>query len=142
MVIAAKKLSEMATHMAIAFTIMHVMTGSVAFGGLAALLEPAINVMLLPMHERIWNRMRSRSGMPKAGYMTIALQKLSQLGMHMTVAFAVMYWATGSMAFGGLAAVLEPICNVIVLPLHERLWSRLQAGLVTRATVTVAATAA
>ncbi|RYE86424.1 MAG: DUF2061 domain-containing protein [Oxalobacteraceae bacterium] len=54
----------------------------------------------------------------------------------MAVAFGVIYWATGSMAFGGMAAILEPICNVLLLPVHERLWDRmlqargLQAGLV------------
>jgi uncharacterized membrane protein len=129
MMIATKKLSEAATHMVIAFTIMHFMTGSVAFGGIAALLEPVINVMLLPLHEHIWQRAHVRMGAAQPRYLSLGLEKLSQVGMHMTVAFAVMYWATGSMAFGGLAAVLEPICNVLVLPLHERLWSRLQAGL-------------
>jgi uncharacterized membrane protein len=44
--------------------------------------------------------------------------------MHMGVAFSVMYWATGSMAFGGLLAVVEPICNVIVLPFHDQLWEK------------------
>lgn len=37
-----------------------------------------------------------------------------------------MYWATGSLALGGLAAVLEPILNVIVLPYHDRAWERLE----------------
>lgn len=138
MVTVAKKMSEVATHMVIAFTIMHFMTGSMAFGGLAALLEPVINVMLLPLHERIWHCLQLRARTAKIRYAMVAMAKLAQVGMHMTVAFAVIYWATGSMAFGGLAAVLEPICNVIVLPLHERLWSRLQTGLVSRAAVIAA----
>jgi uncharacterized membrane protein len=25
-------------------------------------------------------------------------------------------------AFGGMAALLEPVCNVILMPLHDRLW--------------------
>ncbi len=33
----------------------------------------------------------------------LAAQKCSQTAMHMAVAFGVMYWATGSLAFGGLA---------------------------------------
>ena len=33
-----------------------------------------------------------------------------------------MFVTTGSWAIGGVAAVLEPICNVIILPLHDRLW--------------------
>jgi uncharacterized membrane protein len=45
--------------------------------------------------------------------------------MHMGVAFAVMYGATGSLAFGGLAAVLEPVCNVLLLPIHYRFWDKL-----------------
>jgi uncharacterized membrane protein len=35
-----------------------------------------------------------------------------------------LYAATGSLAFGGLAAVLEPIINVIALPFHDRLFDR------------------
>lgn len=52
-------------------------------------------------------------------------QKTSQVALHMSVAFTVTYLFTGSLATGGMAAVLEPICNVILLPLHDRLWSRL-----------------
>ena len=51
---AAKKISQAITHMVIAFSIMFVATGSVAFGGLAALLEPVINVALLPLHQQLW----------------------------------------------------------------------------------------
>lgn len=40
----------------------------------------------------------------------------------MAVAFTVMYAFTGSIAFGGIAAVVEPVCNVLLLPLHDRLW--------------------
>ncbi|HEX5767759.1 MAG TPA: DUF2061 domain-containing protein, partial [Burkholderiales bacterium] len=49
----------------------------------------------------------------------------SQLLLHMAVAFAVMYGFTGSLAFGGIAAVVEPLCNVLLLPLHDRLWRRI-----------------
>ncbi|WP_442598467.1 DUF2061 domain-containing protein [Parapusillimonas sp. JC17] len=42
----------------------------------------------------------------------------------MSVAFTVTYVFTGSVATGGLAAILEPICNVVLLPLHDRLWSK------------------
>jgi uncharacterized membrane protein len=37
-----------------------------------------------------------------------------------------MYGVTGSLAFGGLAALLEPIFNVIVLPFRERVWERIR----------------
>lgn len=61
--------------------------------------------------------------------MVTAAKTTSQILVHMGVAFATMYVVTGSVAFGGLAAILEPICNVIVMPLHERLWERIQARL-------------
>lgn len=58
--------------------------------------------------------------------MVTAAKTTSQIAVHMGVAFATMYVVTGSLAFGGLAAILEPICNVIVMPLHERLWARIR----------------
>lgn len=138
MVTAAKTVSQIGTHMSVAFAITYVITGSMAFGGLAALLEPVINVMLLPLHEKIWARiLRARQvainhGQFSAASFGIAAKKGSQVGLHMSVAFAVMYWATGSAAIGGLAAVLEPVCNVILLPFHDNLWekirSRVEAG--------------
>ena len=57
--------------------------------------------------------------------MVIAAKKTSQVILHMGVAFGVMYVMTGSLAFGGMAAVVEPICNVLLLPLHDRLWEKL-----------------
>ena len=122
MAIAAKKLSQVGTHMGIAFALMYAMTGAVAFGGLAAVLEPVINVALLPFHERAWRLLRAR--LPWRRLAVLAGEKLSQTLMHAGVAFGVMYAATGSLAFGGLAAVLEPIINVIALPLHDRLFER------------------
>ena len=136
MIIAAKKTSQVATHMAIAFTLMYVMTGSLAFGGLAALLEPVINVSLLPLHERSWQRVRARSTANATAL--LAAEKLSQTLFHMIVAFGVMYWATGSMAFGSVAAVLEPILNVIALPYHDRLWVRLEKRLAANARLAAA----
>ena len=56
--------------------------------------------------------------------MAIAARKTSQVLLHMGVAFAVMYLLTGSVAFGGIAAIVEPICNVLLLPLHDRVWDR------------------
>lgn len=58
--------------------------------------------------------------------MVTAAKTISQIGLHMGVAFGVMYAVTGSIAFGGLAAILEPICNVILIPLHDRLWEKLR----------------
>jgi uncharacterized membrane protein len=52
--------------------------------------------------------------------------------LHMAVAFAVMYAVTGSLAFGGIAAVIEPAVNVILLPLHERIWIHVRRRLAQR----------
>lgn len=110
--------------MTLAFGLMYVLTGSVAFGGLAAVIEPIINVALLPLHEGFWKRLRERSATRTATL--VAAEKISQTAFHFVIAVAVMYWATGSLALGGLAAVLEPILNVIVLPYHDRAWERLE----------------
>jgi uncharacterized membrane protein len=32
------------------------------------------------------------------------------------------------MAFGGLAAILEPVCNVLLMPFHDKLWDNLASG--------------
>ena len=58
--------------------------------------------------------------------MLLLAQKTSQVALHMSVAFSVTYLCTGSLATGGIAAVLEPICNVALLPLHDRVWRRLR----------------
>lgn len=126
MVIAAKKTSQVIAHMAIAFVIAYAVTGSVVFGGLAILIEPIINVSLLPLHEKAWAAMRAGALNERERYLRIAAEKLSQTLLHMGVAFTVMYFATGSLAFGGMAAVLEPVCNVLLLPVHDRFWNKLQ----------------
>ena len=51
--------------------------------------------------------------------------KASQIALHMSVSFTLTMAFTGSMAVGGLAAILEPICNVTLMPLHDRLWERI-----------------
>lgn len=56
--------------------------------------------------------------------MQVIAFKMSQLCLHMGVAFAVTYAFTGSLAVGGVAAVVEPICNVTLMPLHDSLWAR------------------
>jgi uncharacterized membrane protein len=58
--------------------------------------------------------------------MVRAGQTISQLALHMSVAFGVMYAMTGSVAFGGVAALIEPICNVALLPLHDRVWEKIR----------------
>lgn len=58
--------------------------------------------------------------------MVTAARTVSQIVLHMAVAFVTLYVVTGSIAFGGLAAILEPVCNVIVMPLHDKLWERIR----------------
>jgi uncharacterized membrane protein len=58
--------------------------------------------------------------------MVTAAKTTSQILVHMGVAFGTMYVLTGSLAFGGAAAILEPVCNVMVMPLHERLWEKIR----------------
>lgn len=51
--------------------------------------------------------------------------KTSQVSLHMGVAFLVTYTFTGSLAVGGVAAIVEPLCNVSLMPLHDKLWARI-----------------
>ena len=135
MVTAAKNVSRIATHMSLAFLIAWAMTGSMALGGVAAVLEPIVNVALLPLHERGWHALHRLADAARARFrdrlrmLALAAEKISQTVLHVVVAVGVMYWATGSLALGGLAALIEPICNVIVLPFHDRLWERLRPHL-------------
>ena len=65
--------------------------------------------------------------------MVTAARTVSQIVVHMAVAFVTLYVVTGSVAFGGLAAILEPVCNVIVMPLHDKLWERIREKIGERA---------
>ncbi len=44
--------------------------------------------------------------------------------MHFCIAFSVAYLLTGSIAVGGLLAVVEPLCNALGFHLHEKAWQR------------------
>ena len=128
MVTAAKTVSQVVTHMSIAFGVTWAMTGSAALGGVAALLEPLVNVALLPLHERGWKRLRAGiANLRNSARLALLAERLSQTGLHTGVAFGVMYAASGSLALGGMAALLEPVINVLVLPYHDRAWERLRA---------------
>lgn len=126
MFIAAKRLSQVGTHMGIAYLLAYAITGSAVASGLAVIIEPVINVLLLPFHESAWARIRRLATSARARYLSMAGEKLSQTALHAGVAFGVMYAATGSATVGGFAALLEPICNVFVLPFHDRLWHKLE----------------
>ena len=128
MITAAKRISQVATHMGIAYALAYAVTGSAVFSGLALLVEPVINVLLLPFHETAWATRRRAARTARARYLAVAFEKLSQTCLHAGVAFSVMYLATRSAAMGGIAALLEPVCNVLVLPLHDRFWDGLERG--------------
>ena len=49
-------------HMAVAFTVVGLMTGSWTLGGLVALIEPAVNTVAYFFHERVWERWARSSG--------------------------------------------------------------------------------
>ena len=61
--------------------------------------------------------------------MVTAARTISQVAMHMAVSFGVLYVLTGSFVAGGAAAVLEPVCNVILMPFHDRFWERVRQRL-------------
>jgi len=128
MIAAAKRISQVATHMGIAYALAYAVTGSAVFSGLAILVEPVINVLLLPFHEAAWAKRRNSAATPRGRYLALACEKLSQTAMHAGIAFGVMYVATGSAAMGGIAALLEPVCNVVVLPIHDRFWDSLEGS--------------
>lgn len=48
--------------------------------------------------------------------------------MHMSVAFAVVYLMTGSLALGGAVAMIEPAINTIAYFFHEKVWERFGLG--------------
>ncbi|KAF1052407.1 MAG: hypothetical protein GAK43_01940 [Stenotrophomonas maltophilia] len=54
------------------------------------------------------------------------LKTLTFTLMHFTIAFAVAYALTGSLAVGGALAVIEPLCNAFGFHLHEKLWQRVE----------------
>ena len=43
--------------------------------------------------------------------------------IHFTVAFSVAYLLTGSIAVGGLVALVEPLCNTVAYYFHEKAWA-------------------
>ncbi|MBM3539334.1 MAG: DUF2061 domain-containing protein [Alphaproteobacteria bacterium] len=43
--------------------------------------------------------------------------------VHFAVAFSVAYLLTGSVAVGGLVALVEPLCNTVAYHFHEKAWA-------------------
>lgn len=129
MLTAAKRASQMGTHIGIGFLVAASLSGSALLGGLAMLLEPLINVILVPFHEHAWAHRQANASSATRRLALVAGEKISQTGMHMLVAFGVTFTVTGSLASGGIAALVEPICNVVLMPFHDSLWDRLAGTL-------------
>ncbi len=55
-----KTASFAVVHFTVAFTITWLITGSVALGGLVALIEPAANTVAYHVHEKVWARYGQR----------------------------------------------------------------------------------
>jgi len=56
-----KTASFAVVHFVVAFTVGYALTGSVLVGGAIALVEPAINTVAYFFHEKIWERIQSRT---------------------------------------------------------------------------------
>ncbi|CAN7642338.1 DUF2061 domain-containing protein [Aquipseudomonas alcaligenes] len=46
--------------------------------------------------------------------------------MHFGIAFTVAYLLTGSVAIGGLVAIVEPLVNSVSFYVHEKVWKRFE----------------
>lgn len=51
------------------------------------------------------------------------MKTLSFTCMHFVIAFTVTYLLTGSIAVGGLVALVEPLCNSVGFYFHEKAWN-------------------
>ncbi len=56
----AKTISFAIVHFSVAFTVGYLLTGSILFGSVMAMVEPAINTVAFHFHEKIWNRLQKR----------------------------------------------------------------------------------
>ena len=53
---------------------------------------------------------------------------LTFAAIHMTVAFAVGFALTGSLAVGSALALVEPLVNTVAYYLHEKAWNAFARG--------------
>lgn len=56
-----KTASFAVVHFTVAFAVGYALSGSVLVGGAIALVEPAINTVAYFIHEKVWERIRSRA---------------------------------------------------------------------------------
>lgn len=54
------------------------------------------------------------------------LKTVTFTALHFCIAFSVAYALTGSLAVGGLVAVVEPLCNSVGFYFHEKVWKRFE----------------
>lgn len=55
------------------------------------------------------------------------LKTMTYLAVHLTVAFTVGYWLTGSLEIAGLITLIEPCANAVAFFFHEKVWKHVQA---------------
>jgi len=56
-----KTASFAVVHFMVAFTVGYALTGSVLVGGAIAVVEPAVNTVAYFFHEKVWERIHSRT---------------------------------------------------------------------------------
>ena len=54
-----KTFSFALVHFAVAFSVAYALTGSLAIGGVIALVEPALNTVAYFFHEKAWEKLRA-----------------------------------------------------------------------------------
>ena len=55
-----KTFSFAVVHVAVAFSVGYLLSGSVLVGGAIALVEPAVNTVAYFFHEKVWERINAR----------------------------------------------------------------------------------
>jgi uncharacterized membrane protein len=55
-----KTISFAIVHFTVAFTVGYLLTGSILFGSVMALIEPAVNTVAFYFHEKAWQHFQAR----------------------------------------------------------------------------------
>lgn len=55
-------------HMIIAFSVVSALTGSIALGGVVALIEPTLNTVAYFFHEKVWERFTRNKNRAEASH--------------------------------------------------------------------------
>lgn len=111
-------------HISIAFLVVYAITGSMLAGGLMAFIEPSVNTTLFFLHEKLSERKKMKLAQLNKVLKENHFIKSIQFGLiHIGVAFVIGYLLTGSLAFGGLIALIEPSVNTFFLYFHEKIWN-------------------